>query len=119
MATTPKPLALISTPTENAECSECARLDYDGVSPAARRFSPTEFAHCSGCGSTDLVDTRSPWTVLAEAKANVVAAREAGMDPGIIWGREDVVLAVAKIAAQVSPDHCGECMASARKVAAA
>lgn len=107
MTTTTKPEALITTPTD--ECLACARYEEFGT---ARRFAENEFAHCGLCGSSDLVDTRSPFEVLAEARRNVAAVE--GDDEAAIlrrWDREDVVRRVEAVVAAsgLTADHCSDC----------
>lgn len=142
MTTThPKPEALISTPAEAAQCPPCMadydarwdqtrgyegwstedRAEFAGPMPTCSRFDalPGEaFAHCNLCGSTDLVDTRSPFEVLAEAVANVALVK--GDDEASIlrrFDRQDVVERVRSIAAQADPGHCSDCTTWATRAA--
>lgn len=135
MSSMTKPEALLTTPAENAECPRCTAdaLAYGEPLPTASRFAPTEFAHCDSCGSTDLVDTRSPFTVLREALANIetveatvnaapalAALSQEARDQIIAstrMARMDVAESVRRIAAAAAdPAHCGECEKEARLV---
>ena len=126
MTSMTKPEALLTTPADNAECPKCmadfladfldpVRADLAGPYPTCSRFSSGEFAHCDLCGSTDLVDTRSPWEVLREAEANVAQAIRDGLATEIVWGRRDVADRVKDLAAQVPADHCSDCRRFARR----
>lgn len=94
---------LLTTPAENAYCPDCK--EHSGTRHPG---TTATFPHCKLCGSTSLLDDRSPWEILFEAKA--LAARP-GLDVEIRWGRQDAVERIARQAAEADaadPDH--ECM---------
>lgn len=151
MTTTTHPEALISTPAEDAQCPACwaeykyalDRLEQDpGLYPApafptCSRFEAeagtAEFPHCDVCGSTDLVDLRSPFQVLAEAVANIEAVAPVVEASSVLsflsdearaeivastrLHRMDVAERVRAIAAQADPGHCSDCTTWAVRVA--
>lgn len=143
-----KPEALISTPAEFAECPRChadwfagweayaelADLYPEDYPMAAAPAAPTcsrfggaivEFAHCDTCGSTDLVDTRSPFEVYMEAVANIDKASEVYYASALAimsdtvremavaqarLERMDVVERVGRFLEDADKSHCSDCI---------
>lgn len=90
---TPKPQALLTTPADAAWCSECevSGIRYGG--------DVRTYPHCPLCGTTDLLDTRSPWEVLAEAKGLVQEALDKNLPVETYMSRQDTAHEVARVAA--------------------
>lgn len=113
-ATTLQFEALVSTPAEFTECRECGSWNDDRTffQPAIGVRYPGDeagryFAHCPECGTTDLIDVRSPWEILAEAKRNVAAP---GIDVETRWNREDIASRIEALSADFpAADHCSDC----------
>lgn len=103
---TTRPEALITTPTEAAYCPDCDQ--YGGARFESDR--PT-FAHCPQCGSTCLLDQRSPFEVLADARLNAFAL---DLDPGVRMERQDVVERVKKVC-EASLCSCSDCASWRRR----
>ena len=116
----PKPEALLTTPSECTWCPLCERagvrfFEAGDPTPNDEPMNP-EFAHCPECGSTELLDVRSPFEVLAEANRN---ACDGTIDPGLRMARQDVAFRVAAIVSSIPADHldgCDDCRRWARIV---
>lgn len=92
---------LLTTPAENAYCPDCnshSGTRYPG--------DTATFPHCKLCGSTGLLDDRSPWEVLAEARR---LAAEPDLDPHIHLGRLDAVERIKRIAEAETDCECMDC----------
>lgn len=144
--TTTNPPAILTTPAESAQCPSCwadykhalDRREWDPTYPAeyptCSRFSENEFAHCDRCGSTDLLDTRSVFEVLAEAIANLEAPLDyrskpvyaalsdeavAQTEASARMARYDVVANLRRLAEEASPGHCSDCTTQAVRASVA
>lgn len=102
-----KPYALITTPAEASQCPEC-RDDQDFPVVGIRYpDAPNTYPHCPVCGTTSLIDTRSPWEVMAEALKLV---DEPGIDPGLKMQRRDNLDEICRVAVAVADDcQCMDC----------
>lgn len=103
--------ASIATPAEATTCPKCERFVDEGegfwvpVTGVRYEGDTNTYAHCPECGRTDLLDTRSPFEALADARRLLAEAT----DVHVSMVRFDLVEAIERVTATADPAHCADC----------